>query len=112
MRLVKNRKNQNPQSKQSNQLANSNTGLSEKSPTLTENIESKSHVQSVVNHTSFTGPIPHPEIFREYGEIIPDAPERILRVFEDDSKHVRDMQINALEAASKIISVFIGWHSA
>lgn len=96
--MPKNKRNQSSQQKQRNQLVNSNTNLSAKSPILTENIEQASHVQSVVNHTSFAGPIPHPEIFREYGEIIPDAPERILRVFEDDSKHVRDIQVNALEA--------------
>lgn len=98
MRLTKSKRNQSSQSKQNNQLVNSNTNLSEKSPILTESIEPISNVKSVVNHTSFAGPIPHPEIFREYGEIIPDAPERILRVFEDDSKHVRDMQVNAPEA--------------
>jgi len=48
--------------------------------------------------TSFNGPIPHPDIFKKYGEVIPDAPERILRVFEEDSKHSREMQSKALDA--------------
>ena len=47
---------------------------------------------------SFDGPFPHPDILRKYGEIVPDAPERILRVFEEDSKHVRDIQFAALNA--------------
>lgn len=56
-------------------------------------------VKQVISHQAhFQGPIPHPDIFRQYGEIVPDAPERILRVFEDDSKHARDIQIAALEA--------------
>lgn len=55
-----------------------------------------SHV--IAKQTHFQGPIPHPDIFRQYGEVIPDAPERILRVFEDDSKHARDIQRAALEA--------------
>lgn len=46
----------------------------------------------------YQGPIPSPELFRQYAEVIPDAPERILKVFEDDSSHVRDMQRNALQA--------------
>jgi uncharacterized membrane protein len=54
--------------------------------------------QVVAHHAHFQGPIPHPDIFRKYGEIVPDAPERILRVFEDDSKHARDIQVAALEA--------------
>ena len=52
----------------------------------------------VSHHASFEGPIPHPDIFRQYGDVIPDAPERILRVFEDDSKHARDIQMAALNA--------------
>lgn len=52
----------------------------------------------VAKQTHFQGPIPHPEIFAQYGQVIPDAPERILRVFEEDSKHARDIQKAALEA--------------
>lgn len=48
--------------------------------------------------TSFNGPIPHPDIFKKYGEVVSDAPERILRVFEDDSKHSREIQSKALDA--------------
>lgn len=54
--------------------------------------------QVVAQQTHFQGPIPHPDIFRQYGEVIPDAPERILRVFEEDSKHTRDIQMAALDA--------------
>jgi uncharacterized membrane protein len=46
----------------------------------------------------YQGPIPSPELFKQYGEVIADAPERILRVFEQDSEHVRHMQKNALQA--------------
>lgn len=55
-------------------------------------------VRQVVQQTTFNGPIPHPDIFKRYGDVIPDAPERILRVFELDSAHARDIQTNALEA--------------
>ena len=53
---------------------------------------------STTQHASFEGPIPHPDIFRLYGDVIPDAPERILRVFEADSTHARVIQMEALEA--------------
>lgn len=55
-------------------------------------------VSKVVQQTSFHGPIPHPDIFKKYGDVLPDAPERILRVFEQDSAHARDIQMAALEA--------------
>lgn len=54
--------------------------------------------QLIAAQESFSGPIPPPEIFRQYGEVIPDAPERILRVFELDSEHTREMQMTALKA--------------
>ena len=46
----------------------------------------------------YSGPIPPPEIFRKYGEVVPDAPERILTVFEEDSFFTRDIQYKALDA--------------
>jgi uncharacterized membrane protein len=52
----------------------------------------------VARQVGFEGPIPHPDIFKKYGEIIPDAPERILRVFEEDSAHSRAVGKAALEA--------------
>ena len=90
--MVKNKKNKRP---------NTLNIKTNQSKVLPENTSQKGRVLPVINHTTFTGPLPHPEIFRQYGEIVPDAPERILRVFEDDSKHIRDMQTNALEAAKQ-----------
>lgn len=54
--------------------------------------------QIAEHHSSFEGPIPHPEIFKQYGEVVSDAPERILKVFEEDSRHAREIQSAALEA--------------
>lgn len=53
-------------------------------------------VKSIVQQTRFQGPIPHPDIFKGYGDVVSDAPERILKVFEDDSRHARDIQFEAL----------------
>lgn len=55
-------------------------------------------VRQVVQQSKFQGPIPHPDIFKKYGEVVQDAPERILRVFEQDSAHARDIQNSALSA--------------
>lgn len=52
--------------------------------------------QLIAQTTSYSGPLPHPEIFKGFAEVIPDAPERILKVFEDDSKHARDITTLAL----------------
>lgn len=57
--------------------------------------------QGLVVTASFAGPIPPPEVFQQYGNVVPDAPERILKVFEADSQHTREMQKAALEAEIK-----------
>lgn len=62
----------------------------------------------LINHTKFEGPLPHPDIFRQYGEIIPDAPERILSVFEKDSSHIRDIKTQAL-AVQKQDNMRVHW---
>ena len=36
---------------------------------------------------SFRGPLPAPEDFKAYGEVIPDAPERILCLMERQVEH-------------------------
>ena len=55
-------------------------------------------VRQVVQQVHHQGPIPHPEVFKGYGEVVKDAPERILRVFEQDSAHAREIQSAALNA--------------
>ena len=63
-----------------------------------EALSKENKAMRVAINSSFEGPLPHPEIFNRYSEIIPDAPERILKQFEADSEHIRNMQANALEA--------------
>ncbi|MBA4155806.1 MAG: hypothetical protein CTY18_08490 [Methylomonas sp.] len=66
---------------------------------LVEKLLPESKVRQIAAKiSSFSGPLPHPDIFKQYADVITDAPERILRVFEDDSKHSRDISIKALEA--------------
>lgn len=40
-----------------------------------------------VSMESFSGPMPHPDILRGYKDLIPDAPERILRMAEQEQQH-------------------------
>lgn len=45
------------------------------------------------------GPLPHPQIVEEFRRLIPDAPERIFRQWEDQSRHRREYERRALEAS-------------
>lgn len=50
--------------------------------------EKTSKVISILNReVHFSGPIPHPSILAGYKELIPDAPERILRMAEQEVMH-------------------------
>jgi uncharacterized membrane protein len=40
----------------------------------------------------FSGPLPHPDIFAGYGNIIPDAPERILKMAEQEMEHRQGLE--------------------
>ncbi|WP_273483568.1 DUF2335 domain-containing protein [Desulforamulus ruminis] len=60
--------------------------------------QSRNAKLTIAAQESFSGPIPPPEVFRRYGEVVSDAPERILRVFELESEHTRNMQRICLEA--------------
>lgn len=37
--------------------------------------------------SSFSGPVPHPSILKEYKKIVPDAPERIFQWVEKETNH-------------------------
>ena len=70
--------------------------LAEISDILPGQVPVSERVRELARGELYHGPIPHPDIFRGYGEVVPDAPERILRVFEQDSAHARDIQNSAL----------------
>ena len=55
--------------------------------------------EATVQQTTFSGPIPHPELLRGYNEIVPGAAERILAMAERDAAHQRVMEAAALQAA-------------
>lgn len=57
------------------------------SPTNESNVQGVIYAQSVK-----TSPLPPPEDFAKYKEIIPDLPERILKQFEIDSVTERELK--------------------
>lgn len=46
----------------------------------------------------YAGPLPPASEFAKYKEIIPDMPERILKVFEEDSASIRKLKEKALDS--------------
>jgi uncharacterized membrane protein len=52
-----------------------------------------------LQQVSFSGPLPPPEILRGYETLIAGAAERILVIAEEDAKHLRAIEMAALQAA-------------
>lgn len=51
----------------------------------------------VAGRSEYEGPLPPPALFREFGQVVPTAPERILKQFELDSEHFRKISSKALD---------------
>jgi uncharacterized membrane protein len=47
---------------------------------------------------TYAGPLPPPQILAGYKEVIPDLPERLVRAWEDEAKHRRDLERKQHEA--------------
>lgn len=52
---------------------------------------------AVEQSTSFRGPLPAPEDFKAYQEVLPDAPERILSMAEKQLGHRTDIEKTIVE---------------
>lgn len=59
--------------------------------------ERRVNVAACRRHAS-TSFLPPPDIMRQYGAVIADAPERILKILEADSAHLRERQLNIINA--------------
>lgn len=56
--------------------------------------------------TSFTGPIPPPEILARYSEVVPNGADRILRMAENQSNHRQEMESRYLR--HEIVRSYMG----
>lgn len=81
---------------------------SEEDVQLVERIATKAANKAIlvaVRREMFSGPLPKPEHLRQYGEIVPSAPQDIIDEFKANGKHVRECEKLGLKGA--IIRDFI-----
>ncbi len=64
-----------------------------------DSIEKK--VEFVARALSFRGPVPPPEMLRQYDEIVPGSPERLFQQFEKHAEHKRAVEKRTLELEEK-----------
>lgn len=55
-------------------------------------------VVHAVQMSSYAGPLPHPDILRQFEEIVPGAAERIFTQFEEQSAHRRAMEAQVIRS--------------
>ncbi len=55
-------------------------------------------IQTATHTAGFTGPVPHPDIFAAYEQVLTGAAERILIMAEEDAAHQRAIEMAALNA--------------
>ena len=53
--------------------------------------------------TSFSGPLPHPEILERYNSAVPGGAERIIAMAEKQSDHRMRLESSALSPAWKLL---------
>ncbi len=60
---------------------------------------------------SFSGPLPHPEHFKKYNQIVPGSANRLLKMTEDDLKHIHTIQNSqmSIEKIATIGGLIAGW---
>lgn len=56
-------------------------------------------VRVAIKGEMFSGPLPKPEHLKQYGAILPSAPQDILNEFKANGKHVRECEKLALKGA-------------
>lgn len=56
-----------------------------------DGINNQSYNLTSVKAEAFSGPLPSPQVLKGYAEMVPDAPERILRMAETSLAHDMEM---------------------
>lgn len=60
---------------------------------------------AIMTENQFSGPIPPPEILAGYQSILPDAPERILKMAEKEQSHRHSLEDDEVKSSIKQTSI-------
>jgi uncharacterized membrane protein len=63
-------------------------------------IGSVNAVMHSVEFSSYSGPLPHPEILRSFEEVVPGSAQRIFTQFEEQSAHRRSMEASVISSGA------------
>jgi uncharacterized membrane protein len=63
----------------------------------------RTHTQSLtsVKQTTFQGPLPPPEVLRQYDQLLPGAAERIISMWENQARHRQQLEKDVIASDIK-----------
>lgn len=56
---------------------------------------------SAAKFESFSGPLPHPGILKQFDDVVPGAAERIIKMAENQSEHRRNLEKSVIDSDIK-----------
>ena len=59
------------------------------------------YIQTIQISEMYSGPIPHPNMLREFNDIIPDGADRIMKMTENQSNHRQRMEDKVISAKNR-----------
>lgn len=69
---------------------------------MSKGLQNQRNHNGVVVHQSsvqaFSGPIPHPDILRQFNEVVPGSAERIIKMAEDQSAHRKELERKVIDS--------------
>lgn len=63
--------------------------------------EDKQKIMEMVHASHYSGPIPPPELLRQFDEIIPNGADRIFKMTEEQSAHRREIEKSVVDANNR-----------
>ena len=54
-------------------------------------------------HSEFSGPLPHPDLWAGYEKVLPGSSDRILKEFEEESGHRRQMESQSAHSDAQVV---------
>ena len=87
--------------KETTKQEKSNTQTQENKPIETRRENQNNKIGIMVHQEDYHGPLPPPAMLDHYKRIYEQAPEIILKEFQENSRHIRERETEALRGAMK-----------
>lgn len=72
--------------------------------------ERNNSIEHIFAVEGYSGPLPHPNLLRQFDEVVPGAANRIIQMAESQGEHRRNLETTVISARSKneTMGIYIG----